>query len=84
MEVSAILMLLIKDGRFKLSHPEYYWLDLQRLNEIYRFKSDKFGKEIDSISMLNQFPWLTGGCPNRGYLAGNLGPGHMDFPSLLA
>jgi len=58
-------------------------LDLQRLNEIYRFKSDEFGKEVanrfniyaESIPLVNQ--WLP------GYLAGNLGPGHMDFPFCL-
>lgn len=29
---------------------EYYWLDLQRLNEIYRFKEDEFGHEVANIS----------------------------------
>ncbi|OKH28708.1 glycoside hydrolase 100 family protein [Chroogloeocystis siderophila] len=62
---------------------EYYWLNLQRLNEIYRFSGEEFGQEIankfniyaDSIP-----PWLTEWLPeNGGYLAGNLGPGRMDF-----
>ncbi|MGF1676471.1 MAG: glycoside hydrolase 100 family protein [Rivularia sp. (in: cyanobacteria)] len=62
---------------------EYYWIDLNRLNEIYRFKGDEFGKEVanrfniyaDSIPA-----WLTEWLPdNGGYLAGNLGPGRMDF-----
>ncbi|MEC4816397.1 MAG: glycoside hydrolase 100 family protein [Scytonema sp. PMC 1069.18] len=61
----------------------YYWIDLNRLNEIYRFKGDEFGKEVanrfniyaDSIPT-----WLTEWLPdNGGYLAGNLGPGRMDF-----
>lgn len=62
---------------------EYYWLDLQRVNEIYRFKNDEFGKEI--ANKFNIYPesiptWLTEWLPdNGGYLAGNLGPGHMDF-----
>jgi hypothetical protein len=62
---------------------EYYWLDLKRLGEIYRYKGDEFGKEIankfniyaESIPM-----WLTEWLPeNAGYLVGNLGPGRMDF-----
>lgn len=62
---------------------EYYWLDLQRLNEIYRYKGEEFGKEVankfniyaESIPM-----WLTEWLPETGgYLAGNLGPAQMDF-----
>lgn len=62
---------------------EYYWIDLQRLNEIYRYKEEEFGKEIankfniysESIPL-----WLTEWLPETGgYLAGNLGPGRMDF-----
>ena len=62
---------------------EYYWLDLQRLNEIYRFKGDEFGKEV--ANRFNIYPgsipsWLTEWLPETGgYLAGNLGPGRMDF-----
>ena len=62
---------------------EYYWLDLQRLNEIYRFKGDEFGQEV--ANRFNIYPgsipsWLTEWLPeNGGYLAGNLGPGRMDF-----
>jgi Alkaline and neutral invertase len=62
---------------------EYYWLDLKRLNEIYRFNGDEFGKEVAnrfniySESIPN---WLTIWLPEQGgYLAGNLGPGRMDF-----
>ncbi len=62
---------------------EYYWIDLQRLNEIYRYKEEEFGKEVankfniysESIPL-----WLTEWLPETGgYLAGNLGPGRMDF-----
>lgn len=62
---------------------EYYWLDLQRLNEIYRYKGEEFGKEVankfniypDSIP-----PWLIEWLPETGgYLVGNLGPARMDF-----
>lgn len=62
---------------------EYYWIDLNRLNEIYRFKGEEFGKEV--ANRFNIYPdsipdWLTEWLPdNGGYLAGNLGPGRMDF-----
>ena len=61
----------------------YYWLDLERLNEIHRFKTEEFGHE--SVNVLNIHPesipdWLTTWLPdNGGYLVGNLGPGRMDF-----
>lgn len=62
---------------------EYYWIDLNRLNEIYRFQGDEFGKEI--ANRFNIYPesiplWLMEWLPdNGGYLAGNLGSGRMDF-----
>ncbi|MBF2019343.1 MAG: glycoside hydrolase 100 family protein [Hydrococcus sp. C42_A2020_068] len=62
---------------------EYYWIDLERLNEIYRFRGDEFGTEV--ANRFNIFAesipgWLTEWLPrNGGYLAGNLGPGRMDF-----
>lgn len=62
---------------------EYYWIDLKRLNEIYRFRGDEFGTEV--ANRFNIFAesipgWLTEWLPrNGGYLAGNLGPGRMDF-----
>ncbi len=62
---------------------EYYWIDLNRLNEIYRFKGDEFGKEV--ANRFNIYPasipdWLTEWLANDGgYLVGNLGPGRMDF-----
>ncbi|WGV28628.1 glycoside hydrolase 100 family protein [Halotia branconii] len=61
----------------------YYWLDLQRLNEIYRYKDDEFGKEV--ANKFNIYPqsipqWLIQWLPETGgYLAGNLGPGRIDF-----
>jgi glycogen debranching enzyme len=62
---------------------EYYWLDLQRLNEIYRYQSEEFGKEVANKFNIyaESIPdWLTEWLPeNGGYLAGNLGPGLMDF-----
>lgn len=62
---------------------EYYWLDLKRLNEIYRYKGEEFGKEV--ANKFNIYPesipaWLTEWLPESGgYLAGNLGPAQMDF-----
>ncbi len=62
---------------------EYYWLDLNRLNEIYRYKGEEFGEA--AINKFNIYPdsipyWLTEWLPEKGgYLAGNLGPGRMDF-----
>ncbi len=62
---------------------EYYWIDFNRLNEIYRFKGDEFGKEVANrfnISPDSIPNWLTEWLPdNSGYLAGNLGPGRIDF-----
>ncbi|NJR55968.1 MAG: alkaline invertase [Acaryochloris sp. CRU_2_0] len=61
----------------------YYWLDFQRLNEIYRYQSEEFGET--AINKFNLYPdaippWLTDWLPDRGgYLAGNLGSGWMDF-----
>lgn len=62
---------------------EYYWLDLERLNQIYRYKGDEFGEA--AVNRFNIYPdsipyWLTEWLPDTGgYLAGNLGPGLMDF-----
>ena len=62
---------------------EYYWLDLKRLNEIHRFKTEEFGHQITNV--LNIYPesipdWIIDWLPDEGgYLAGNFGPGRMDF-----
>lgn len=62
---------------------EYYWLDLKRLNHIYRYKGEEFGEA--AINKFNIYPdsipdWLTEWMPETGgYLAGNLGPAQMDF-----
>ena len=61
----------------------YYWLDLERLNEIHRYKTELFGH--DNANMLNIHPetipqWAEEWVPeDAGYLVGNLGPGRMDF-----
>ncbi|NJK47644.1 alkaline invertase [Candidatus Gracilibacteria bacterium] len=62
---------------------EYYWIDLKRLNEIYRFEGDEFGAEVANRFNIyaESIPgWLMEWLPGKGgYLAGNLGPGRMDF-----
>jgi hypothetical protein len=61
----------------------FYWLDLERLNEIHRYKTEEFGSS--SVNMLNIYPesipdWVVNWLTDRGgYLVGNLGPGRMDF-----
>ena len=62
---------------------KYYWLDLKRVNEIYRYRGEEFGE--DAVNKFNIYPesipyWLTEWMPEKGgYLAGNLGPAQMDF-----
>ena len=62
---------------------QYYWLNLDRLNEIYRYQVEEFGAEV--ANWLNIYPdsipeWLTEWLPVQGgYLVGNLGPARMDF-----
>ncbi|MFV2061140.1 MAG: glycoside hydrolase 100 family protein [Gammaproteobacteria bacterium] len=61
----------------------FYWLDLQRLNEIHRYSTEEFG--VNSINILNIHPesipdWVVEWLPdNSGYLVGNIGAGRMDF-----
>ncbi|MEB3213341.1 MAG: glycoside hydrolase 100 family protein [Leptolyngbyaceae bacterium] len=62
---------------------EYYWLDWQRINNIYRFRGEEFG--VDATNKFNIQPesiptWLTDWMPDEGgYLAGNLGPSQIDY-----
>lgn len=62
---------------------EEYWLDLERLNTIYRYRVEEYGETglnkfniyADSIPYYQLTSWL----PNEGgYLAGNLGPSQLD------
>ena len=61
----------------------YYWLDLDVLNEVHRFSTEKFGHDIDNV--FNIYPesipdWVPDWLPdNGGYFVGNLGPGRIDF-----
>ncbi|KAK6929101.1 Glycosyl hydrolase family 100 [Dillenia turbinata] len=62
---------------------EYYWIDMRKLNEIYRYKTEEYS--YDAVNKFNIypdqiFPWLVEWMPNKGgYLIGNLQPAHMDF-----
>jgi hypothetical protein len=61
----------------------HYWLDLERLNTIYRYKAEEYGENVlnqfniyaDSIPYAELSEWLP---ENGGYLAGNLGPSQLD------
>ncbi len=62
---------------------KFYWVDRERLNQIHRFKGEEFGYEVENV--LNVYPesipdWLDGWIgEDSGYLAGNKGPGRVDF-----
>jgi len=61
----------------------YYWLDLNRLQKIYRYQVEEFGSNVDN--WLNVYPesipgWLTEWLPSEGgYFVGNLGSARIDF-----
>ncbi|KAL3520863.1 hypothetical protein ACH5RR_019012 [Cinchona calisaya] len=62
---------------------EYYWIDMKKLNEIYRYKTEEYS--YDAVNKFNIYPdqispWLVEWMPKTGgYLIGNLQPAHMDF-----
>ncbi|KAL1535027.1 alkaline/neutral invertase A, mitochondrial-like [Salvia divinorum] len=62
---------------------EYYWVDLKKINEIYRYKTEEYSTE--ATNKFNIYPdqiphWLMDWIPETGgYLIGNLQPAHMDF-----
>jgi hypothetical protein len=62
---------------------QHYWIDINRLNAIYRFKGEEYGKTAvnlfniyaDSLPYYELDKWL----PKKGgYFAGNVGPSQMD------
>ncbi|KAJ9549579.1 hypothetical protein OSB04_022122 [Centaurea solstitialis] len=62
---------------------EYYWIDMKKINEIYRYKTEEYSTE--AINKFNIYPeqiphWLMDWIPEEGgYMIGNLQPAHMDF-----
>ncbi|XP_021808489.1 alkaline/neutral invertase A, mitochondrial [Prunus avium] len=62
---------------------EYYWVDMKKINEIYRYKTEEYS--TDAVNKFNIYPdqipsWLVDWIPEEGgYLIGNLQPAHMDF-----
>ncbi|EEF49988.1 alkaline/neutral invertase A, mitochondrial isoform X1 [Ricinus communis] len=62
---------------------EYYWVDIKKINEIYRYKTEEYS--MDATNKFNIYPeqipaWLMDWIPEEGgYLIGNLQPAHMDF-----
>lgn len=62
---------------------EYYWVDMKKINEIYRYKTEEYS--TDAINKFNIYPeqipsWLMDWIPEEGgYFMGNLQPAHMDF-----
>lgn len=62
---------------------QHYWIDINRLNAIYRFKGEEYGKTAvnlfniyaDSLPYYELDKWLP---VHGGYLAGNVGPSQMD------
>jgi glycogen debranching enzyme len=62
---------------------EHYWLDLNRLNTIYRFKVEQYGEDAhnqfniysDSLPCDKLDKWIP---KQGGYLVGNVGPSQMD------
>lgn len=62
---------------------QHYWMDINRLNTIYRFKGEEYGKTAvnlfniyaDSLPYGELDKWL----PKKGgYLCGNVGPSQLD------
>ncbi|KAH7436012.1 hypothetical protein KP509_06G089200 [Ceratopteris richardii] len=62
---------------------EYFWLDMRKLNIIYRYKTEEYSNE--AVNKFNIYPeqipyWLVEWIPDQGgYFIGNLQPAHMDF-----
>jgi len=61
----------------------YYWLDFQRLNDIYRYKTEEYSQT--ALNKFNVIPesipdWIFDFMPSRGgYFIGNVSPARMDF-----
>jgi len=82
-EVSIVETALTRERALRNYVRIFYWLDVERLNEIHRYTTEEFGE--DSVNILNIYPesipdWLVDWLPdNCGYMVGNIGPSRMDF-----
>ncbi|CAI9105570.1 OLC1v1004518C1 [Oldenlandia corymbosa var. corymbosa] len=84
-EASADLLRALNNRLVALSFHirEYYWIDLKKLNEIYRYTTEEYS--YDAENKFNIYPdqippWLVEWMPSKGgYFIGNLQPAHMDF-----
>ncbi|CAN6559995.1 unnamed protein product [Malus baccata var. baccata] len=84
-EASADLVRALNNRLVALSFHirEHYWIDMRKLNEIYRYKTEEYS--YDAVNKFNIYPdqipsWLVRFMPSTGgYLIGNLQPAHMDF-----
>ncbi|CAJ1940763.1 unnamed protein product [Sphenostylis stenocarpa] len=62
---------------------EYYWVDMKKINEIYRYKTEEYS--TDAVNKFNIYPeqipsWLVDWISeDGGYFIGNVQPAHMDF-----
>ncbi|KAL1219977.1 Alkaline/neutral invertase CINV2 [Cardamine amara subsp. amara] len=61
----------------------YFWLDFQQLNDIYRYKTEEYSHT--AVNKFNVMPdsipdWVFDFMPHRGgYFVGNVSPARMDF-----
>jgi len=82
-EESLLSTLEIRTEALRAYVQHHYWIDRDRLNEIYRYKTEQYGLNVANI--LNIYPesipdWMDGWLDLRsGYLVGNQGPGQVDF-----
>ncbi|GMJ02718.1 alkaline/neutral invertase B [Hibiscus trionum] len=62
---------------------KYFWLDLKRLNDIYRYKTEEYSHA--AVNKFNVMPdslpdWVFDFMPTRGgYFIGNVSPSRKDF-----
>ncbi len=60
-----------------------YWLDAERLSEIYRSDTEQLGRDVFNALNIHPDgipPWLIDWLPGEGgYFVGNLGPQRIDF-----
>ncbi|KAG0481099.1 hypothetical protein HPP92_011651 [Vanilla planifolia] len=61
----------------------YFWIDFQKLNDIYRFKTEEYSHTaVNKFNVIpNSIPeWIFDFMPTRGgYFVGNVSPARVDF-----